>query len=274
MAVAIPQLDVYYIEFVDEANAAKVKKFYNNEPVVAGAKTAVELAPLWIAGAMFPVASLLRLLLNLGLSLSPDIVRSLKRLFANEKFHIIESQEELRHFVNANGNEWVVNHKALKQKQYYIRHPKKLNRNVLVEAKFFYDYIEEEQKDELIDYIMSHCSAKSIQIDRIEAIGTHGKAKVKVKGADMYAEVNYDRTKGNYYSYFNPNGSPHTTPRDNYFWIDKSIMRSIDALSESASMTQTYECDFTFGLTVGEAKTIGLDISKHKKYSYSIHIEC
>ena len=59
-----------------------------------------------------------------------------------------------------------------------------------------------------------------------------------------------------------------------YVWLDNSIMRSISALDEGGSVTQSYESDFTFGMSVGEAKTIGLDISKYKKYTYSIYVEC
>ena len=51
-------------------------------------------------------------------------------------------------------------------------------------------------------------------------------------------------------------------------------MRSIEALTEGAKLTQTYERDFTFGLTAGEAKALGLSVEEHKKYLYKITIEC
>lgn len=51
-------------------------------------------------------------------------------------------------------------------------------------------------------------------------------------------------------------------------------MRSISALSKGGSITQSYESDYTFGLSAGEAKTIGLDLSKHKKFRYLIYVEC
>jgi hypothetical protein len=271
MAVSVPLLDVYYIEL------AKQETKKDNEiakvAVSAGSNLAVSVASL-----LLPGAGLLRLamlpLLSMGISLTPDAVKSLKRLVDDNRFYLIKSLDELREYENANGNEWVINSKALKQKQYYIRHPKKLNRNILIEAKTFYDYIEEEQKDELIDYIMAHCSAKHIQIDRTEIVETSGKAKGNVQGADVYGGVNFGKSKGNYYNFTNPNGTTKTQPRENYFWIDKSIMRSIAALTEGSCLTQTYESDLTFGLSVGEAKTIGLDLGKRKKYSYTIHIEC
>ena len=115
-------------------------------------------------------------MLALGISLSPTIVRSLTRLINENRLFIIPTQQELEKFENACGNDWVINEKSLKQKQYYIRHPKTVTRNLLIEAKSFYDYIEEEQKDELIDFILSHCPAKSIRIERIEVVQTKGKA--------------------------------------------------------------------------------------------------
>ena len=266
MAVSVPQLDVYYIEFV--------KKELDDKQKIA--KVATSAAT--VASFLVPGAGLLRLamltLWGMGISLTPDVIKSLKRLVEDNRFFLIKSPEELNEYENANENEWVINNKALKQKQYYIRHPKKHSKNLLIEAKSFYDYIEEEQKDELIDYIMSHCSAKHIQIDRTEIVETNGKAQGNVKGADVYGEVNFGKTKGNYYNFTNPNGTQRSQPRDNYFWIDKSIMRSISALTEGSCLTQSYESDLTFGLSVGEAKTIGLDLGKRKKYSYTIHIEC
>ena len=66
------------------------------------------------------------------------------------------------------------------------------------------------------------------------------------------------------YEYNNPNGTQMMPTHNQYIWLNNSLMRSISALSEGGSLTQTYESDFTFGLSVGEAKTIGLDLSKHK----------
>ena len=269
MAVSVPQLEVYYIEYAQNTKKNDAAQGVAN--VGVGAATS-------LASLLIPKAGLLRLammpLLGMGISLTPEIVKMVKRLVDDNRFFIIKSPEELQEYENPNGNAWVINRKTLKQKQYYIRHPKKLNRNLLIEAKNFYDYIDEEQKDEMIDYIMSHCSAKLIQIDRTEIVETTGKAKGNIKGADVYGGANSDKYKGDSYCLADPNGLPKTLPRDNYLWIDKSIMRSIAALSEGGSFTQSYESDMTFGLTIGEAKTIGLDLSKRKKYMYTIHIEC
>lgn len=271
MAGSVPQLDVYYIEFAKNADNENSAITLVDAKVARNA--AVSLSSLLRPGArLLPVAMMP--LLAMGISLTPTIVKMVKRLVDDNRFFIIKSPEELQEYENAYGNEWVINRKSLKQKQYYIRHPKKLSRNVLIEAKSFYDYIEEEQKDEMIDYIMSHCSAKLIQIDRTEIVEASGKAKGNVKGADEYGGASLGKSKGNYYNLTNPNGTQMTLPRDNYLWIDKSIMRSIAALSEGSTFTQTYESDMTFGLNVGEAKTIGLDLSKRKKYLYTIHIEC
>lgn len=251
MKSSIPVLDVYYIDL----NHSK------SSPVESLVRSTLNVAPrtnvsLFIA------------------SLALSTVLELTHLIRENHFHIITSREELKAFENANGNDWVLNDHAVKQKQYYIRHPKVLKRNLLIESNSFYNYIEEEQKDELVDFILSHCPVKSIRIDRSEITESSGKAKTSVNDLNISADAQFSHAKGNYYSYKNPNGTTSGSPRENYLWIDKSLMRSISALTEGASLAQTYEQDFTFGLSVGEAKTVGLDLNHHKHYLYTIEINC
>lgn len=257
MALSMPTSDIFFIDFTPQQKQQKSKS------------SGLFKAAAYIVGG--PIALLAT---TAGLKALGKDGPSLKRLVDEKRFNIIASKDELSTYVNAYGNEWVVNEKSLKQRQYYIRHPRKSQQNILVEAKDFYNYIEEEQKDELIQFIMSHCSAKVIQIDRTEVIETGNNASGNVKGADLSGGVSYGKMRGNYYNLSNPNGTPMVPPRENYLWIDKSIMRSIESLTEGATMTQSYESDFTFGLSIAEAKTIGLDMSMHKKFSYTIHIEC
>lgn len=266
MAVSFPQLDVYYIDFSEESKATVGKL----DGLGKGLLKAGDL----LAHARLPGMSLMSIFLALGISLTPTIIKSLTQLINQNKFFIITSQEDLDKFENACGNDWISNKKSLKQKQYYIRHPKNTNRNLLVEAKAFYDYIEEEQKDELVDYILSHCSAKYIKINRLDVVKTKGKASAKIKGVDPKATLEGGISKKDVYEYNNPHGTQMMPTHSQYIWLNNSLMRSISALSEGGSLTQTYESDFTFGLSVGEAKTIGLDLSKHKKYTYSIHVKC
>lgn len=257
MALSIPTLDIFFIDFASQETKPKSKS------------SGLLKAAAFVVGG--PIALLAT---SAGLKALGEDGPSLKRLVDEKRFNIITTKNELDTYVNAYGNEWVIHDKSLKQRQYYIRHPRKGQQNILVEAKEFYNYIEEEQKDELIHFIMSHCSAKVIQIDRTEVFETTNNASDNVKGADMSGGVSYGQMRGNYYSLSNPNGTPKVAPRDNYFWIDKSVMRSIESLTEGASITQSYQSDFTFGLSIGEAKTIGLDMNMHKKFSYTIHIEC
>lgn len=252
MAVSIPQLDVYYIEFAEDASKKRIdwKKLGKKVGQVAvGAVPALFVPGIgWVNSSFW----------KMGLSLTPDIVVGLKRLIDENKFYVINSQKELNKFENAYNNEWVINNKALKQKQYYIRHPKKMKSNVLIEAKSFYKYIEEEQKTELLEFIESHCVAKSIQIDRTEIVGYSGNAKGNIKGADAQGNISFGNKKGNYLSLSNPNNNTlKPEKRSVYMWLDKSIISSISMMSEGAVLESTYESDFTFGLSAGEAKTIG-----------------
>ena len=266
MAVSFPQLDVYYIDLSEETNAAVGKLEGHNE----GLFKAADL----LAHAYLPGMSLMSIFLAFGISLTPTIAKSLTKLVNQNRFFIITSQQELDKFENALGNDWVSNKKSLKQKQYYIRHPKITNRNLLVEAKSFYDYIEEEQKNELIDFILSHCPAKHIKIERIDIVKAKGKASAKIKEANPESSLESGVSKKDIFNYKNPNGTQSSPKHSQYIWLNNSLMRCISELTVGGSVTQTYETDFTFGLSVGEAKTIGLDMTKHKKYTYSILVEC
>ena len=156
MAVSFPQLDVYYIDFSEESKADINKLDGIGEGLIKAGDLLVQ--------ARMPRLGLASIFFALGISVAPPVFISICQLINQNKFFIITSQEELDKFENACGNDWISNKKSLKQKQYYIRHPKITNRNLLVEAKSFYDYIEEEQKDELVDYILSHCAAKYIMV--------------------------------------------------------------------------------------------------------------
>lgn len=266
MAVSFPQLDIYYIDFAEENSTALRKSAGIGEGLLKVGEI--------FAHARLPWISLSSMLLGLGISFSPIIVKSLNRLINENRFFIIPSQQELDKFENACGNDWVINEKSLKQKQYYIRHPKMTNRNLLVEAKNFYDYIEEEQKDELIDYILSHCPAKHIKIEKMDVLKVKGKGSVKANEISPKGSLDAGVSKKDIFNYNNPQGTQTEPTHTHYVWLNNSLMRSISALSEGGSLVQSYESDFTFGLSAGEAKTIGLDLSKHKKYTYSILVEC
>ena len=198
----------------------------------------------------------------------------LNRLYKEGCCKVIRSEEELADYENANGNAWITDDKALGQRQYYIRHPKLKNRKLLIEARDFQTYVEEEQKDELLDFIFSHCSPKSVVIDRVEEKAGKSKADVAVEGMNLNAGIEFKSKQGNYYSFQSENGAPRRQPRESYLWLEPSLMRSIEALTPGASLTQSYERDFTFGLTAGEAKMLGLSLEGYKKYRYKIRIEC
>lgn len=146
----------------------------------------------------------------------------------------------------------------------------------MIEANDFYRYIEEEQKEELIDYILAYCPAKVIKIDKTESLEVSGKVCGNIQGADLKAGAKSDTVKGNYCSIEAPlfRRLKKALPRDKYYWIDKSVMKSIESLKKGSTFSQSYEIDFTFGLNVSEAKTLGLDMEMHKKITYTIYVKC
>lgn len=275
MAFGVPKLDIYFVDFSAdisekhvETNRTVFKDFVKDRRKGTIVQAIVASMPL-------AITSMLAFNTSIFLSkVAIDTFKELKRIIEANCFYVIKTADELGQFENACGNDWVTGERALKQKQYYIRHPKKSARNLLIESQCFYEYIEREEKDELIDYIFSHCRAKSIQITRTIVSEAKGKANVSAEAVNVETDVNFGKSVGNFYSYTNPNGSKKTQPREEYFWLDKSIMRSISNLEEGASITQTYESDYRFGMTAREASAIGLDLNWHKKFAYTIHIEC
>ena len=270
MAVSFPQLDVYYIDFAGEKNSTTEKREKWGERLLKAGEVCSSSRTF---GSSLPslVGSIL---IAFGIVITPGVVSSLKRLINDKKFFIIRSQQELDKFENAYGNEWVINEKSLQQKQYYIRHPKKTNRNLLIESKSFYDFIEDEQKRELVDYILSHCPAKFIEIKRVDTAKAKCKGSTTIKDAKLRGSVESEVSEKNIYTYDNPKGTQREPTLSQYTWLENSIMSSIDALSEGGSLKQQYESDYTFGLSLTEAKTIGLDLSKHEKFTYSIYVKC
>lgn len=148
MISSVPALDIYFIDYnFENVNSLEWKKI---------------ITPL-LTNTIKNVHPSLRLLLTLNLPIDIAFIEELlklKRLIEENRFNIINSPEELKQYTNATGNTWVVCDKKFRRRQYYIRHPKKQSSNILIEANAFYDYIEKEQKDELIDFIFSHCPAK------------------------------------------------------------------------------------------------------------------
>lgn len=206
---------------------------------------------------------------SFGVGLGSSIINSLANLFKHNKVVAIQSEEELVNYINAMNNRWITD-----GRQWYVFHPKKERENFLIESQNFYEYIEQEQYDEIVDYIFDHCPVKSIKIDREELSEFKASGKGVVKGAFIEAEAGYELVKGNYYTWNSPHGVANKKNRTEYLWLEKHFMESVAQLTEEGSFSYTYNRDFTFGITVKEARILGLDISKHKKYQYKIEIKC
>ena len=198
----------------------------------------------------------------------------LKRLVDGKRVNVIQSDTELQQYKNAQGNDWITDQKLFKKKQYYIRHPKKNKRNLLIEANSFCEYIEDEQKEELIDFIFSHCRVRSILIEQIERDDASLGAESKVKGLDLKGSVAYGSGKEDYYKFTSPKWLRKRAPQKEYLWLDEWVKDSICSLKKGARFEHVYVTDFTFGLEAGEAKTVGLNMKKHNEQCYRLVIEC
>lgn len=269
MSLSVPQLDVFYIDFSAGEKDKKEKEDSKTLLLSFFGNAAAGVASVFAPG----IAEMFRLA-TLALPITPEIYESIKGLIDNNRFYIIGSEEELKAFKNPAGNSWKTNDKSMKNRQYYIRHPKSSCQNILIEAKDFYNYIEDEQLDELVQFIKSHCPAKAIKIDRIEISEKSARIGANVKGADFSGGADYNQMHKNCVNIISPNGFPPEEIRSNYMWLDQSVKQCITSLVEGAVFEKSYERDFTFGLSAKEARTVGLKMGMHKNFSYNIYIEC
>lgn len=268
-----PKLDIYYIqieETTDKGSDTPKKKSGVGKLLTGAAAVFFPPAALAVgANKALSATTGTDIIASLG-----DSAKDIKRILDENRFHIIRTEEELSQYENANGSAWKRNEKSLRSKQYYIRHPKSEKQNLLIEAQNFYNYIDEEQKEELVQFIVSHCPVKRIAIDREEIQDAVAGGNGQIKSSDISGEFDYAQHKGKYFDVTFPNGVKGEEPRQKYHWIDASLLTSVKYMSEGSVLTQRYENDFRFGLAVSEATTLGLNLSCHKNYVYTVHVEC
>ena len=265
-----PKLDIYFINIDPPKIGDGEKKFTSSKNVKKALFNATMsiLSPWWLPLKILPSTNA-ELISMIG-----DTSKKLKKIVDEKRFYIISSIEELAGFENANGFEWKFNEKSLQSRQYYIRHPLATKRNLLIESENFYNYIDEEQKEEFIHYIMAYCPVKKLMIERDETSSADVKAKGNIKFSELKGGASVESFQGKYFEATYPNGIKKIKPRENYEWIDSSLLSSIKHMTEGSVLTQRYEMDFRFGLDVSEAKTLGLDMNHYKKFVFTVHIEC
>lgn len=268
--MSVPKLKVYYIDFDADstqqnvANGNNLPGFHVNNvinAINAGLKVAPKAPQVALA---IPAAYLV----GIGAA-------NLIRLVREESFFIIKNEEELSQFKNAYNNDWIIHNKALKTRQYYIQHPKKSKSNVLIEAQSFYQYIEEEMCHEMMDYVQRHCPAKSFFFYREESHEKDGNANAKRNMANFHANLKQHKNKSTLLSVQGAKGVLKPSTVEEYIWLEDTIKLGIRALEDgSGSFEKSFISDETFGLTAKEAKTLGLDMKGHKKFKYTLKVEC
>lgn len=257
------KLDIYYINFDNPENidGFKMKKLLEDE----GNKNLVLKTLGGISSSAKYIQSNIKKLVN---SVNDAYLKS---------FNAISSPEELENFINANGNEWKVLRKGELKSQFYIKHPKIKTENILIEAYDFASYIEKEHKSELINYILSHCKAKKIYIDKLVKSDIEGKSNGKfLKKYSFKVDTDIHSISGDFYKLERNSGVMGIKlqkPFKNYYWLDDYLKDSIDALSNGGILEQKYFMDYKFGLNAKICSEIGMDMKNSKSYQYNIYIE-
>ena len=274
MKTTVPQLKIYYIDFdaeKSEENEIIGKNIspINPNQIVNAIYTGIRKFPMSPAAkAGIVIGPAVTYLLAIG-------AINLKRLYDEKRFIVITNEEELSKFKNAYNNEWVVDDKALRKRQYYIQHPKSSKSNLLIEAQSFYDYIEEEVKQELLDYVQSHCPARNLSFTRTEEFDVEAGAGGKIKQLKADVNAKNGKQKEDVISFKGAKGIIKPSTIDEYVWLEDSIKLGIRALEDgSGTFEKSFLSDYTFGLTAKEAKTLGLNMDSYKKFKYSVKVEC
>lgn len=261
MSRSVPQLDVFYIDLKQEDDKKqRITDLFNK--VTASVITGSAFMP--VSTAISPA---------LISFLSPLVYKNIYDLIQSNRFYIVRSKDELMTFENPLGNAWQENEKCFRQKQYYIRHPKVDKRHLLIESENFFDYIEQEQIEELVHFITAHCDAKEIRIERIEAAENSGNIDAHIENVDASAALEHKKDKRICVKLFSQDGILRMTPRENYHWIDGDVALGIQSLTAGSTYEKSYDRDFTFGLSAKEASTIGLKMNMHKNFTYSIFVK-
>src|SRR5699024_1456268 len=152
------------------------------------------------------------------------------------------------------------------------KHPKIKTENILIEAYDFASYIEKEHKSELINYILSHCKAKKIYIDKLIKSDTGASGKFKKK-LSFKADASIHSISGDFYKLERNSSDKEIQlqkPYENYYWLDDYLKDSIDALANGGRLEQKYYMDYKFGLNSKICSDIGMDMNNSKSYQYKI----
>lgn len=182
----------------------------------------------------------------------------------------ISSEEELSHFINPLGNKWIIHTNPSEMiGQYYVRHPKTSQSNLLIEANLFNKYIYDEYCTELINYCCSHCPAKSIIIT---SVVTH-RGGIGAGAKKINIEVIAESKVNEVFCLKSETELIHQDPLPKYLWLEKSIMHSISSMPKNCALDKATYCDFSFNMSADILRFIGADMNFAQTYKFTIRIE-
>jgi len=187
-----------------------------------------------------------------------------------DNHYVINTEEELRRFENPLGNSW-----SKSASQYYIRHPKKIRERLLIESDKFHEYIYREQISDIVAFLRANLSIKHLTISSatesdfsvfanlpIEELKIEGKAEVKLS---TKKELVIDC----------PEGLKISEKRKEYVWINdyQELLTVVDGFS-NGDFRHTIEISNSFGMTLKEASSIGVDGSWLNNRKFEIKFSC
>ncbi|GIO35737.1 hypothetical protein J41TS12_05980 [Paenibacillus antibioticophila] len=203
-------------------------------------------------------------------SLTKRIGLSISDLMNFENHYVINSEGELKRFENPLGNSW-----SKSAGQYYIRHPKKSRERQLIEAEKFHEYIYREQISDIVAFLRANLSIKHLTISStaetdfsafanlpIEDLKIEGKAEVKLFSKKELV-INC------------PEGLKISEKRKEYVWIKdfQELLAVVDGFP-GGDFHHSIEISNSFGMTLKEAKLLGIEGSWLNKRKFEIKFSC
>ncbi len=257
MKTIIPKLDIYYIDIHEsQLDKGKNVESYDSIPIVDFTRKMLLDSPFSEAITSFG-----------------DKTSMIWKSRVLSQAIPITSENELQSYTNGNNNIWKTKLNDQEKYQFYVLDPKDLSKKILIEADKFAQYVEQKQSEELVEYVLSHCKATKIYIDR------ESKTYSNLFGVFSVGGLNADTSnyKGEFYKLDRsnvPKDSIQLSPgRLTYYWLDNTLKSSINALQNGGILEQRIEMDFSMALDADIAREIGLNISSKNNDILKIFIE-
>ncbi|MBW7474308.1 hypothetical protein K0T92_06095 [Paenibacillus oenotherae] len=187
-----------------------------------------------------------------------------------ENHYVINSVDELNRFENPLGNSW-----SKSTSQYYIRHPKKARDRFLIEVDKFHEYIYREQISDIVAFLRANLSIKSLTISSAAETDFSAFAHLPIEGLKIEGKAEAKLISKKELVINCPEGMKISEKRKEYVWINdfQELLEVVDGFP-GGDFRHTIEISNSFGMTLKEAKLLGIGGSWLNNRKFEIRFSC